>query len=84
MSADKLLRADESQNDETFKIYVMEIKVSIAMMSHLSDAQHLMKAGKNEEADKHIHFVKLLTLRYKDTQQEVAVSELDAIWNYNI
>jgi phosphoheptose isomerase len=66
------------------KLYVMEIKVSIAILSHLSDAQHLMMAGNNSEADKHIHFVKLLTLRYQDTQQEVAVSELDAIWNYNI
>lgn len=54
--------------------------VATAIMSHLSDAQHLMKAGMVEEANVHINFVKLLTLKFDEMNMWVANTYLDEIW----
>lgn len=59
----------------------MKIKVQIAIMSHLSDAQelsefHALKSVMNH----HIDFVKQLVLTYPDTSVEVEEEELNEIW----
>lgn len=54
--------------------------VATAIMSHLSDAQHLMKAGMVQDANTHINFVKLLTLIFDEMNIWVANSTLDEIW----
>ena len=59
----------------------MKIQVKTAIMSHLSDAQHLIDAGYPEEANLRINFVKLILLTYKnDILQEVDEEELDNLW----
>lgn len=59
----------------------MKIKVQMAIMSHLSDAQelsefHALKSVMNH----HIDFVKQLALTYTDTSVEVEEEELNEIW----
>lgn len=58
----------------------MKIKISIAIMSHLSDAQELMTIGGIAQANEHINFAKMLVLKYVDTDQEVSTEELDELW----
>lgn len=58
----------------------MKVQVVDAILSHLSDAQHLMKAGYTEEANTHINFVKLVVLAYDDTSEYVEPETLDKIW----
>lgn len=55
------------------------INVYTAMISHLSDAQRLMKAYKTDEADVHIEFVKLLATKYQNTDVYVAEDSLNDI-----
>lgn len=55
-------------------------RVAIAIMSHLSDAQHLMKAGMVQEANTHINFAKLCVNKFDDMNDEVEYSTLDEIW----
>ena len=57
----------------------MTINVHMAMMSHLSDAQHVMKAD-STLANVHINFVKRLIMKYDNTDVYVEESELDTIW----
>lgn len=56
----------------------------MAIMSHLSDAQDLLKTyGGNyprKSVDKYINFVKQLVLTYPDTSVEVEEEELNEIW----
>ena len=58
----------------------MKVQVLNAVLSHLSDAQQLMKAGYPDEANTHINFVKLVVLAYDDTTERVEVETLDKIW----
>lgn len=58
----------------------MKIKVSIAIMSHLSDAQELMMIGGIAQANEHINFAKRLVLKYANTDEEVSTEELDKLW----
>lgn len=58
----------------------MKVQVVNAILSHLSDAQHLMKAGYTDEANTHINFAKLSVLAYDDTTEYVESETLDKIW----
>lgn len=58
----------------------MKIKVSMAIMSHLSDAQELMMIGGIAQANEHINFAKRLVLKYANTDEEVSTEELDKLW----
>ena len=58
----------------------MKVQVVNAILSHLSDAQHMMKVGYTEEANTHINFAKLAVLTYDDTTEYVESETLDKIW----
>lgn len=58
----------------------MKVQVVNAILSHLSDAQHLMKAGYTDESNTHINFAKLVILAYDDTTEYVESETLDKIW----
>lgn len=58
----------------------MKVQVLNTVLSHLSDAQHLMKVGYIDEANTHINFVKLVALAYDDTTERVETETLDKIW----
>lgn len=58
----------------------MKVQAVDAILSHLSDAQHLMKAGYTDEANTHINFAKLVILAYDDTTEYVESETLDKIW----
>lgn len=73
------------------------IKVQMAIMSHLSDAQELMSmavgngmvssgwvADKRRASDQHINFAKQLVLNYPDTSVEVSEKELNELWKKTI
>lgn len=50
----------------------MKQRVSMVMMSHLSDVQELMGLGGNPKLQSNrIDFVKFLMLKYKDTSTEI-------------
>ena len=57
----------------------MQTNVQIAMMSHLSDAQAIMKCDPME-ANVHINFVKRLMMKYDNTDVYVDNEILDKIW----
>jgi hypothetical protein len=58
-----------------------EIKLSMAMASHLSDVQHLIAYGDKEKATKLLNFVKKLIFEHHDLDAEVTTDYLDSIWN---
>ena len=59
----------------------MEIKVRIAILSHLSDAQELMNIGFKDKAYDHITFAKRLVVDYTDTKKCVSEKELNDLWS---
>lgn len=61
---------------------VRYISVQMAIMSHLSDAQELIKMGAEGRlrANNHINFAKQLVLTYPDTSIEVSENELNELW----
>lgn len=62
----------------------MKIKVQMAIMSHLSDAQELTAVSISRECKEaailRMNFVKQLVLTYPDTSVEVEEEELNEIW----
>lgn len=58
----------------------MKVQVCNAILSHLSDAQHLMKSFMIEEANQRMNLVKLIVLNYDDTSVYVESAELDKLW----
>lgn len=58
----------------------MKVQVVNAILSHISDAQHLMNAGYTAEANTHINFAKLAVLAYDNTAVYVENEALDKIW----
>lgn len=61
----------------------MKIRIQIAVMSHLSDAQELLEIGYKVQANKHINFAKRLVLKYVNADEEVSTEELDKLWQEN-
>lgn len=65
----------------------MEIKIRIAILSHLSDAQELINMGLEHQSYKHISkaydqitFAKRLVVDYSDTDKCVSEKELNDLW----
>lgn len=60
----------------------MAIKIKMAIMSHLSDAQTLIQIGlyKSIEVQNHINFAKALLLNYPNTDVDVEEKELNELW----
>ena len=59
----------------------MEIKVRIAILSHLSDAQELINMGFKDKAYNQITFAKRLVINYPDTEKYVSEKELNDLWS---
>ena len=59
----------------------MEIKIRIAILSHLSDAQELMYRGYLNNAYDHITFAKKLVIEYPNTDKSVSEEELCNLWS---
>ena len=60
----------------------MEIKIRIAILSHLSDAQReLMGMGFEDNAYNHITFAKKLVIEYPNTDKYVSEEELNNLWS---
>jgi hypothetical protein len=58
----------------------MEIKLSMAIASHLSDAQQEMLTEKKDVANHRLNFVKLLVFFNKDLDAYVTSEYLDKMW----
>ena len=60
----------------------MKIKVSMAIASHLSDAQELINMGliNGGGVHAHINFAKALVLKYPNTEVFVKEEELNELW----
>lgn len=56
----------------------MDIKIGMAVMSHLSDIQEM---GIGEDANDRINFVKKLVTKYPNMEQKITTKDLDAIYN---
>lgn len=56
----------------------MDIKVGMAVMSHLSDIQEMGVGG---DVSDRINFVKKLIMKYPDMSQTVSTTDLDAIYD---
>ena len=58
----------------------MEIKISMVIQSHLSDAQ-LEIDSNPEQAGNRIKFVKWLVHMFPDTQEQVTEEQLRCLWD---
>jgi hypothetical protein len=56
----------------------MNIKVKMAIFSHLSDIQEM---GIDEQASDRINFIKRLINKFPDTNQQISTRDLDQIYN---
>jgi hypothetical protein len=56
----------------------MEIKVGMAVISHLSDIQEM---GISEDANDRINFIKKLVMKFPDMKQTISTDDLDAIYD---
>ena len=64
----------------------MKINVRIAVMSHLSDAEHLIEFGLGDKAHHEIETAKMIILNFDDLNQEVEEDEINVIlakWECN-
>lgn len=64
----------------------MKINVRLAVMSHLSDAEHLIELGLGDKAYHEIETAKMLILNFGDLDQEVEGDEINIIlakWECN-
>lgn len=57
-----------------------EVNIQIAIMSHISDAQYLMRAYKMDEADMHMNFAKMLLIKYRNTDVYETEDKLNELW----
>lgn len=55
----------------------------MAIMSHLSDAQQMMKYDA-ELANLHINFAKALLIKYDNIDADVTYSELNDLWTKEV
>lgn len=56
-------------------------EIRMTIMSHLSDAQHLMEMGLMEKANKCINFAKLLLIEYHDVEVYATDEKLAELWD---
>ena len=57
----------------------MKIDLRIAVMSHLSDAEHLIEFGLEDKAKGEIETAKKIILNFDDLNQEVEEDEINRI-----
>ena len=57
----------------------MKINLRIAVMSHLSDAEHLIELGLGDKAHHQIETAKMIILNFDDLNQEVDDDEMKRI-----
>jgi hypothetical protein len=70
-----------AETPETIKQNHMETKLSMAIASHLSDAQHEILTGEIKLATKRLNFVKLITFKHSDLNEYVTFDYLTTLWN---
>lgn len=58
----------------------MDTRISMAIASHLSDAQHEMSFNP-DQANHRLNFVKLLIFKHEDISERVSNEYLNEIWN---
>ena len=58
---------------------IMKIDLRIAVMSHLSDAEHLIELGLRDKAKGEIETAKKIILNFDDLNQEVEENEINRI-----
>lgn len=56
----------------------MDIKVGMAVMSHLSDIQNM---GIGDDANDRINFIKKLVMKFPNMEQTITTRDLDSIYN---
>ena len=64
----------------------MKVDLRIAIMSHLSDAEHLIELGLGDKARHKIEGAKMIILNFDDLNQEVEEDEINIIlakWECN-
>ena len=64
----------------------MKINLRIAVMSNLSDAEHLIELGLGDKAHHQIETAKMIILNFDDLNQEVEEDEINIIlaqWESN-
>lgn len=64
----------------------MKINVRIAIMSHLSDAEHLIELGLKDKAQHKIETAKMIIFNFDDLNQEVDEEDINIIlakWESN-
>lgn len=64
----------------------MKIDLRIAVMSHLSDSEHLIELGLRDKARQEIEMAKIILLSFEDLNQEVEEDEINIIlakWESN-
>lgn len=57
----------------------MKINLRIAVMSHLSDAEHLIELGLEDKAHFEIETAKMIIINFDDLNQEVEDDEINRI-----
>lgn len=65
---------------------IMKINVRLAVMSHLSDAEHLIELGLGDKAHHKIEMAKMIILNFDDLDQEVDEDDINIIlakWECN-
>lgn len=64
----------------------MRVDLRIAVMSHLSDAEHLIELGLEDKARQKIEMAKIILLSFGDLNQEVEEDDINVIlakWECN-
>lgn len=64
----------------------MKINLRLAVMSHLSDAEHLIEMGLKDKAQHQIETAKMIIINFDDLNQEVDEEDINIIlakWESN-
>lgn len=59
----------------------MKLKAQMVILSHLSDAEHLVSMGCEERACLHINFAKTIILNSERMDTVYSVEELNEMWS---
>lgn len=64
-------------------MYGFKISTKMAAMSHLSDAQELLRMNRMDECNLHINFAKRIICEYPN-DTEVSEETLDKLWDETV
>lgn len=59
----------------------MKVKLGIAFMQHLKNAQELITIGRNKDVSKEISFIRLMYFKYHLSDREMDEEELNEVWD---